>query len=742
MEEAIRLNKYLSDAGVCSRREADRLIEAGKVLVDGQTASMGMKVAPGQTVVCDGKTVGGKDKPVFLAVNKPRGIVCTTSDKDQAENIVEFLNYPQRIYPVGRLDKDSEGLLLMTNQGDIVNKILRGGNNHEKEYAVAVNHPVTEEFLQKMREGVWIEDLAVKTKPCKAWKTGPYTFHIILTQGLNRQIRRMCRALDFHVKHLKRVRMMNITLGGLERGQYRELTEAEVAEIRRLVKDSTNLPMQAAMAGKPASVTRKPADPTRRPAAATEKASDTTRKPAASPRRPASPRIRRHAPDGPPPDRKGGAEMDDRLKRMKELAAVLSEASRAYYQESRELMSNLEYDRLYDELLRLEEETGTVFAGSPTQKVGYEVLSELPRERHEKPMLSLNKTKSVDELKEWLGNQTGLLSWKMDGLTVVLTYENGVLSKAVTRGNGEIGEVITGNARTFVNLPMSIPYKERLILRGEAVITYSDFEKLNASIADADARYKNPQNLCSGSVRQLNSAVTASRNVRFMAFSLVQADGVDFKNSRKEQFLWLASMGFEVEFVEVTPETLEAAVEDFSRRIEDSDIPSDGLVLLYDDIAYGASLGRTAKFPRDSIAFKWADELQETTLSYIEWSASRTGLINPVAVFQPVELEGTTVSRASVHNLSIMEGLELGAGDRITVYKANMIIPQIADNLTRSGVRDIPAHCPVCGGATEIRSVNDIKSLYCTNPDCQAKKIKAFDLFVSRDALISTVFQK
>lgn len=296
MEEAIRLNKYLSDAGVCSRREADRLIEAGKVLVDGQTASMGMKVAPGQTVVCDGKTVGGKDKPVFLAVNKPRGIVCTTSDKDQAENIVEFLNYPQRIYPVGRLDKDSEGLLLMTNQGDIVNKILRGGNNHEKEYAVAVNHPVTEEFLQKMREGVWIEDLAVKTKPCKAWKTGPYTFHIILTQGLNRQIRRMCRALDFHVKHLKRVRIMNITLGGLERGQYRELTEAEVAEIRRLVKDSTNLPMQAATAGKPADTTRKPAaatwkpaDAARRPADENGKPAVSTRKPAAPPRKPASP---------------------------------------------------------------------------------------------------------------------------------------------------------------------------------------------------------------------------------------------------------------------------------------------------------------------------------------------------------------------------------------------------------------------------------------------------------------------
>ena len=377
-----------------------------------------------------------------------------------------------------------------------------------------------------------------------------------------------------------------------------------------------------------------------------------------------------------------------------------------------------------------------MFAGSPTQKVGYEVLSELPKERHERPMLSLNKTKSVDELREWLGGQTGLLSWKMDGLTVVLTYEDGVLAKAVTRGNGEIGEVITPNARTFINIPTTIPYKGQLILRGEAVISYSDFEKLNDSIADVDAKYKNPRNLCSGSVRQLNSGITASRNVRFMAFALVRADGVDFKNSRKEQFLWLSRLGFEtVEFVEVTAETLSGAVHGFAEKIEHYDIPSDGLVLLYDDIAYGQSLGRTAKFPRDSIAFKWADEIQETTLSYIEWSASRTGLINPVAVFEPVELEGTTVSRASVHNISIMEGLELGAGDRITVYKANMIIPQIADDLTRSGVRDIPKICPVCGGKTEIRSLNDVKSLYCTNPECQAKKIKSFDLFVSRDAL-------
>lgn len=425
-----------------------------------------------------------------------------------------------------------------------------------------------------------------------------------------------------------------------------------------------------------------------------------------------------------------------KLERMKELIGILREAGRAYYQESREVMSNFEYDRLYDELLELERETGTVFGNSPTQNVGYEVVSSLPKERHESPMLSLNKTKSVEELKEWLGEQSGLLSWKMDGLTIVLTYEEGKLVKAVTRGNGEIGEVITNNAKTFVNVPMTIPYKGQLVLRGEAVIRYSDFLKINEEIEDVDARYKNPRNLCSGSVRQLNSEVTAQRKVRFFAFSLVSADGVDFKNSREEQFLWLKSQGFEtVEYRLVTADTLEAAVASFSEAVEKNDVPSDGLVLLFDDIAYGQSLGRTAKFPRDSIAFKWADEIQETTLSYIEWSASRTGLINPVAVFEPVELEGTTVSRASVHNISIMEALELGEGDRITVYKANMIIPQIADNLTRSGVRDIPETCPVCGGKTEVRKVNDVKSLYCTNLDCQAKKIKSFTLFTSRDAL-------
>ena len=427
---------------------------------------------------------------------------------------------------------------------------------------------------------------------------------------------------------------------------------------------------------------------------------------------------------------------EDKTKRIRELIGTLRAAGRAYYQESREIMSSFEYDKLYDELVSLEKETGIVFANSPTQNVGYEVVSALPKERHEKPMLSLNKTKSVEELADWLGGQTGLLSWKMDGLTIVLTYQNGTLVKAVTRGNGEIGEVITANAKAFVNVPLNISYQGELILRGEAIIRYSDFEKINEQIEDVDAKYKNPRNLCSGSVRQLNSEITAQRQVHFYAFSLVKADGIDFKNSRKEQFEWLKTQGFEVvEYHEVTKETLPETVKMYSEAIAENDTPSDGLVLLYDDIAYGQSLGRTAKFPRDSIAFKWADEIQETTLLYIEWSASRTGLINPVAVFEPVELEGTTVSRASVHNISIMEALELGAGDRITVYKANMIIPQIADNLTRSGVRDIPEACPVCGGQTEVRQLNDVKSLYCTNPDCQAKKIKSFTLFTSRDAL-------
>ncbi|MBO5473181.1 MAG: NAD-dependent DNA ligase LigA [Lachnospiraceae bacterium] len=427
---------------------------------------------------------------------------------------------------------------------------------------------------------------------------------------------------------------------------------------------------------------------------------------------------------------------DNKMNRMKELVATLCSASKAYYAQDMEIISNLEYDRLYDELVRLEKETGVTLANSPTLHVGYEAVEELPKERHEKPMLSLAKTKSREELQEWLNGKTALLSWKLDGLTIVLTYYAGKLAKAVTRGNGEVGEVITNNARVFQNVPLSIPYQGELILRGEAVISYSDFEKINREIEDVEAKYKNPRNLCSGSVRQLNNEITAHRNVNFYAFSLVRADGVEFRNSREEQFAFLSRQGFDVvEYRKVTPDTIMDAIHYFEKKIETYDIPSDGLVLTYEDISYGQSLGRTAKFPRDSIAFKWADELRETVLTDMEWSASRTGLINPVAIFEPVELEGTTVSRASVHNISIVRGLKLGIGDHITVYKANMIIPQIAENLTMSDTLEIPQICPVCKGPTQIRQVNEVQSLYCGNPACDAKKIKSFTLFVSRDAM-------
>ena len=428
--------------------------------------------------------------------------------------------------------------------------------------------------------------------------------------------------------------------------------------------------------------------------------------------------------------------MENSLQRMKELVEKLDQAAKAYYQEDREIMSNQEYDSLYDQLEQLEKETGTVLTNSPTVRVGYEAVNELPKEEHPSPMLSLDKTKDREVLRGFIGNHKCLLSWKLDGLTIVLTYENGELVKAVTRGNGIVGEVITNNARVFKNIPLRIPYKGQLVLRGEAIITYSEFERINETIGDADAKYKNPRNLCSGSVRQLNNEITAKRNVRFYAFALVSAQDVDFSNSREQQFIWLKKQGFEVvEYKVVTSESLDEAMDYFSKTIVNNDFPSDGLVVTYDDIAYGESLGSTAKFPRNSFAFKWADEMRETRLVDMEWSPSRTGLINPVAIFEPVELEGTTVSRASVHNISIVKELQLGIGDTIKVYKANMIIPQIAENLTRSGNLVIPDKCPVCGQEARIRKENDVETLYCMNPDCVAKKIKSFSLFTSRDAM-------
>ena len=426
----------------------------------------------------------------------------------------------------------------------------------------------------------------------------------------------------------------------------------------------------------------------------------------------------------------------DKIRLMKEKIELLNRAAKAYYQENREIMSNYEYDKLYDELAELEKETGMVLSNSPTVRVGYELLTALPKERHEKPMLSLDKTKDVEALRSWLGSRKGMLSWKLDGLTLVLTYRGGSLEKAVTRGNGEVGEVVTNNVKVFKNIPLAIPYKGDLVLRGEAVISYSDFNRINEELIDATIKYKNPRNLCSGSVRQLNNRVTSERNVNFFAFSLVRADGVDFGNSRAAQLEWLRSQGFDVvEYRMVDAETVEEAVRWFAEHVEGYDLPTDGLVLAFDDIAYGESLGTTAKFPRDSIAFKWRDEIKETVIKEIEWSASRTGLINPIAIFGPVELEGTTVSRASLHNISIMEELQVGIGDTVSVYKANMIIPQIHENLTRSGNLQIPDKCPVCGGPAEIRQNSDVKYLYCPNKNCAAKHIKKFTHFVSRDAM-------
>lgn len=428
-------------------------------------------------------------------------------------------------------------------------------------------------------------------------------------------------------------------------------------------------------------------------------------------------------------------EDEKKIVRMKELVGILNDASRAYYAENKEIMSNLEYDRLYDELLSLEKETGTVLAKSPTVHVGYEAVDRLPKEAHDSPMLSLDKTKDREVLRSFIGTHRTLVSWKLDGLTVVLTYRGGELYKAVTRGNGLIGEVITPNARVFENIPLRIPYQDELILRGEAVISYPDFEKINEAFG-ADSQYKNPRNLCSGSVRQLDSSITAQRHVRLFAFALVKAEGVDFHNSRMEQFRFLKSQGFEVvEHVETTADTLDRTLDYFEKKILTYEIPSDGLVALYDDIAYGDSLGTTAKFPRNAFAFKWKDEEALTHLLDIEWSPSRTGLINPVAVFEPVQLEGTTVSRASVHNVSIMRQLKLGIGDQIKVYKANMIIPQIAENLTKSDNVIIPRVCPVCGGEAKIHDTGGVMTLFCENPDCTAKKIKAFTQFVSRDAM-------
>jgi len=414
--------------------------------------------------------------------------------------------------------------------------------------------------------------------------------------------------------------------------------------------------------------------------------------------------------------------------KIQELVARLNAASYAYYQEDREIMSDLEYDKLYDELVQLEKTTGIVLAGSPTRKVGYEVVSGLNKVAHDFPMLSLDKTKDPEALASFLGKEVGLLSWKLDGLAIALKYENGELQQAITRGNGTIGEDVTHNAKVFANIPLTVPFKEKFIVRGEAVIPFAEFEIINEN---EEVKYKNPRNLCSGTVRQLDSKVVATRRVLFYALQLL---GGNF-SLKSEQLAWIADLGFDVaHFEKVTADTVIHVIDKFKNKILTEPIASDGLVLTYDDIAYSESLGATSKFPRDSLAFKWQDELVETTLLNIEWNTSRTGLINPVAVFEPVEIEGSVVGRASLHNVSILRALELSVGDRITVYKANMIIPQVAENLTRKQ-KDvlIPTNCPVCNGKSEV--IGDPETLYCTNSSCPSQKIQSLSHFVSRDGM-------
>lgn len=426
--------------------------------------------------------------------------------------------------------------------------------------------------------------------------------------------------------------------------------------------------------------------------------------------------------------------MDKKLNRMKELIEILNNASRLYYQYSTPIMTDFEYDKLYDELEKLEKETNTILSNSPTQNVEPEAIDSLVKVEHPAPMLSLSKTKSISELASFLGNQEGLISWKLDGLTIVLTYKDGKLSSGVTRGNGIIGEVVTENVKKFKNIPLTIPYKGTLVVRGEAVIKYSDFNKMNEELDDDSSQYKNPRNLCSGSVRQLDSKVTAKRNVNCIIFALIESEK-KFK-LKSEEFEWLKSLGFDVvEYHKVTSNNIEEQVLYFKNKINEYDIPSDGLVLLYNDIEYGKQLGTTAKYPKNAIAFKWQDETAETKLIDVDWLVSRTGLINPVAVFEPVELEGTIVSRASLHNVSILQGLSLGIGDTILVYKANMIIPQIADNLTQSNSLAIPNKCPVCNHEAKIISSNDVKYLYCMNDFCPAKLVKRLSQFTSRNAM-------
>lgn len=426
--------------------------------------------------------------------------------------------------------------------------------------------------------------------------------------------------------------------------------------------------------------------------------------------------------------------------RMLYLVDLLNKASSAYYNEDTEIMSNFEYDAYYDELCQLEEKEGIVLENSPTQKAGFEVVSNLQTAKHEFPALSLDKTKSRVSLIPWLNGKEGVLSWKMDGLTVVATYNNGKLISAVTRGNGYVGEIVTHNAKHFKGLPRTISFKKKLIVRGEAVMSYKDFETINNEIPNIESKYKNARNLASATVRLLDANKSAQRPISLFVFDLVFREGNNGENAlpklKSEQFKWLETLGFNVvEYKVVSGETIVKEIENFENKLLQNPFPSDGLVLIFNDDEYGKSLGMTGKFPRNGIAFKWKDETVSTKITDIEWSASRTGLLNPVAIFEPVEIEGTTVSRASVHNVSIAESLQLGIGSTVEVLKANKIIPQIAKTTKSTGKTFVPDICPICGHKTQIRENDGIKTLYCTNPECSAKHVGKYVHFCARDCM-------
>ena len=445
--------------------------------------------------------------------------------------------------------------------------------------------------------------------------------------------------------------------------------------------------------------------------------------------------------------------MGEKVKRIHELVKQLNEYRDAYYNRAESLVVDSEYDRLFDELKALETDTGVVLMNSPTSTVGYDVKSKLEKVSHDIPLLSLDKTKDVDELVKFMGNHKCLLMYKYDGLTVELIYNNGKLIQASTRGDGYTGEDITHNAKTFKNIPLTIPYNGFLRVVGEAIIYKHDFQKINDNLPAGEKPYANARNLAAGSVRQLDSAVCYTRNIHFMLWDVLEGlddlptldDLFPASDSRMTKFFACERLGFELPYAcrfeqESSAFIIQDAIEHMRDQAIEKGIPIDGMVMKYDSISYSKQKGGTSHHNNDGIAFKFEDETAETVLREIEWSMGRTGQLTPVAIFDPIELDGTIVTRASVHNLSYIKDYDLNIGDKLKVYKANMIIPQILENIsatergTKHGVQ-YPDACPVCGGSIRVEQVNDTESVYCDNPKCNGKKLGKFSHYVSKPAM-------